>query len=206
MTHFIFDCDDVLLNWQGAFAYYLAQRGIEVHADGPCKWCLSEWIGCSPAEARAWVARFNASPFFGTMDIMPGAQDTLWSLHDAGHTIDILTACGDACATRQARQGNLDRLFRRDDLLPYRTVTCLPLGESKFDHLWNVTRNREPASVVFVEDNYAHAKSGASIGITSYCMRRSHNRVDEAVCEAGVIWIDSLREVAERHVFKGAAE
>lgn len=204
MTHFIFDCDDVLLNWQSAFALYLGNRGINLRIDGPAEWCMSNWIGCTPVAAKSWVTRFNASPAFGHMALMPEAYETLWALHDAGHTIEILTACGDACATRQARQANLDRVFQRDGALPYSRVTCLPLGESKFDFLWNATRNRDPRKVAFVDDNYAHAKSGAMVGVTSYCTRRSHNRQQEADNPmSDVLWIDDIREIAQRHVMTG---
>ena len=139
------------------------------------------------------------------MALMPEAYETLWALHDAGHTIEILTACGDACATRQARQANLDRVFQRDGALPYSRVTCLPLGESKFDFLWNATRNRDPRKVAFVDDNYAHAKSGAMVGVTSYCTRRLYNRQQEADNPmSDVLWIDDIREIAQRHVMTGA--
>lgn len=137
------------------------------------------------------------------MALMPEAYETLWALHDAGHTIEILTACGDACATRQARQANLDRVFQRDGALPYSRVTCLPLGESKFDFLWNAM-GPQRGSLVFVEDNFSHAKTGSVLDIESYCLRRSHNRAEEAADSgSGVIWIDDIGEVATRHVMTG---
>ena len=207
MTHFIFDADDVLLNWQSAFALYLGNRGINLCIDGPADWCLSNWIGCTPVAAKSWVTRFNASPAFGHMALMPEAYETLWALHDAGHTIEILTACGDACATRQARQANLDRVFQRDGALPYSRVTCLPLGESKFNALMPHAMGPQRGSLVFVEDNFSHAKTGSVLGIESYCLRRSHNRAEEAADGgSGVIWIDDIGEVATRHVMRGVAE
>ena len=57
-----------------------------------------------------------------------------------------------------------------------------------------------------MDDNYAHAKSGAMVGVTSYCTRRSHNRQQEADNPmSDVLWIDDIREIAQRHVMTGAA-
>lgn len=205
MTHFIFDCDDVLLNWQSAFALYLGNRGIDLHIDGPTEWCMSNWIGCTPAAARAWVGRFNASTAFGHMEAMPGAYDVLWALHDAGHVIDILTACGDGAVTRIARQTNLDRVFDRDGRVPYQVMTCVPLGASKSEKLLNYALSSKRGSLRFVEDNWEHARAGTTLGIESYCLRRSHNRQQEADNPmSDVLWIDDIREIAQRHVMTGA--
>lgn len=194
MTHWIFDCDDVLLNWQSAFAMYLGDRGITVKTQGPDKWCLSDWIGCAPASARAWVELFNGSESFGHMRAMPGAFETIWRLHDAGDTIDILTACGDRATTRQMRQSNIDKLFMRDGRSPFKNVVSfLPLGASKADALLGYTRVYPVGDLRFVEDNYDHALAGSRVGITSYCLRRSHNRHQETT--GSVVWIDGLHEL-----------
>ena len=52
MTHFIFDCDDVLLDWQSRFHLWLTAHGYDVDAKGPISWDLCEWIGCSDRVAR----------------------------------------------------------------------------------------------------------------------------------------------------------
>ena len=96
MTHFILDCDDVLLDWQTGFTTYLADRGIDLDPAGPQVWNLAEWIGCSDEAARSWVARFNGSASFGKLAAMAGARDVVWALRAAGHTTSVLTACGDA--------------------------------------------------------------------------------------------------------------
>lgn len=211
MTHIIFDCDDVLLDWQSSFARFLGDRGIALDPAGPQEWDLSHWIGCSQEIARVWVRRHNKSPYFACMRAMPGAHDLIWRLRGAGHRISVLTACGDDEKTRGARWGCLDHEFNvfagGDFHSPFTDadVHFLPLGASKFDFLHALPVGPE---TVFIEDCFAHARSGALCGIQTYCLRRSHNRRDEAENpDSGVIWIDTLDEIASRHLIqKEAAE
>lgn len=206
MTHFIFDCDDVLLDWEGSFARFLGDRGILLDPAGPQEWDLSHWIGCSQEVARIWVRRHNQSLYFARMQATPGAHDLLWQLHGARHRISVLTACGDDEKTQRARWGCLDREFNvfagSDFHSPFTSadVHFLPLGASKFDFLHALPVRRE---IVFIEDNFEHARSGALCGIQSYCLRRSHNRHQEvANPDSGVIWIDNLDEIARRHIIQ----
>ena len=200
MTHFIFDCDDVLLDWQNAFAGFLADRDIHLDPAGPQSGNLAEWIGCSDEAARSWVVRFNGSASFGKLAAMPGARNVVQALADAGHTIGALTCCGKAAITAQRRVHNLVGEFGN----LFRAITVLDLGESKFDSLARAAKTH--ADLVFVEDNFAHAQSGAVNGITSYCLRRSHNRTEEANNpDTAVIWIDNLTEIRRRHLMQKEA-
>ena len=202
MTHFIFDCDDVLLDWQNAFAGFLADRDIHLDPAGPQSWNLAEWIGCSDEAARSWVIRFNGSASFGKLAAMPGAANVVWALADAGHTISVLTCCGNNASVGQRRVQNLVSEFGS----MFRAITVLDLGESKFDSLASAANTHR--DLVFVEDNFTHAQAGAVNGITSYCLRRSHNRRDETNNpDTAVMWIDDLTEIQRRHLIqKEAAE
>ncbi|MBI1620051.1 HAD family hydrolase [Aquamicrobium zhengzhouense] len=197
MTHFIFDCDDVLLDWEAGFLNWLDPDGTKIDRAGPKSWCLAEWLHCSQMEAAMWVREFNASERFGQLKARPGARELIWGLRNAGHTISVLTACGDNRAVQRARVQNLLNEFPLgvEDALSevFNQITMLPLGGSKFTYLYEFTRNRDPGDVVFVEDNFEHAQAGWINGIRSYCLRRSHNRLHEAGDTAtGVIWIDDL--------------
>ena len=192
MTHYIFDCDDVLLDWQTGFTTYLADRGIDLDPAGPQSWDLSKWIGCSDEAARSWVARFNGSASFGKLAAMPGARDVVWALRDAGHTVSVLTACGDAVGIPRMRVQNLVTAFGSDT---FRSITILDLGGSKFDALVRAA-TCYGENIVFIEDNFQHAQAGVLSGIKSYCLRRSHNRRCEIENPTSdVIWIDDLREI-----------
>ena len=201
MTHFIFDCDDVLLDWEGGFINWLDPDGTKIDRAGPKSWCLAEWLHCSQMEAAMWVREFNASERFGKLKARPGARELVWDLRDASHTISVLTACGENRDVRRARINNLIEALKGPRDNPYDgtgfdaidQIDFLPLGASKFTYLYEFTRDRDPGDVVFVEDNFEHAKSGVANGIRSYCLRQSHNRQQEAENPATqVIWIDDL--------------
>ena len=191
MTHFIFDCDDVLLDWQSRFRVWLTSNGYIVDAEGPINWNLGEWIGCSDSVAQKLVRRFNDSRVFAHLPAMAGAVDFVSSLLADGHTASVVTCCGSSAAVKQARQKNLDAVFGAD---AFEQVIILDIGEGKFESLQMLNR---PGHVVFVEDNFTHARSGAILGMDAYCLRRSHNRSEESEHpDTKVVWIDDLGEIS----------
>ena len=196
MTHFIFDCDDVLLDWQEGFRQHLwTQFRIYTDPTGPKSWDLSKWIGVTEQQAKDLIAHFNRSPAFGNLKACEHAKQVIWSLHDAGHATTLLTACGDAPSQKRDRIENLADQFKRLDALPYESVHILPLGASKFEFLY--AASRQHTHLTLVEDNFTHAQSGVVNGIKSYCLRRSHNRAEERENPAsGVIWIDNLLQIS----------
>ena len=199
MTHFIFDCDDVLLDWMGGFLNYVRRCGISPDPEGPTEWDMSPWLGTSPQYARRLVLDFNESTAFASLDAVDRAKETVWRLNDAGHTCSVLTACGDHAAVRRARYYNLGAKFNiprmGGERLAFTQIACLPLGASKFTALYGESKRHK--DLVFVEDNFQHAQSAAVNGIKAYCIRKRHNRHDEATREQGslVIWIDDISEV-----------
>lgn len=197
MTHFIFDCDDVLLDWQGAFIKFCARHGLILDLAGPNAFDMQEWTGLSPEAIQLLVSAFNNSPGFAHLMPRPDAVDTVWRLHDAGHTVSVLTACGTGRSSARARVSNLNVSFgyeKRPDLSAFNGgIEILPLNASKFEHLYNISR--KTGDLVYVEDAYHHAVSGAVNGIKTYCLRRSHNRHHEGAHDSRIIWIDRLTEV-----------
>lgn len=198
MTHYIFDCDDVLLDWQGGFLKHLRTCGFNPDPAGRETWDMSQWLGTTPQYVRKLILDFNESPAFSKLELLPNARSTVWRLRDAGHTCGVLTACGDHFSVRTARFENLKE-FNRPRAggmnFAFSRLDCLPLGASKFDTLYAYTRNRAD-DFVFVEDNFAHAHAGVINGVKSYCIRKRHNRHDEAVHGLSAVqWIDDISEV-----------
>lgn len=198
-THFIFDCDDVLLDWLGGFVKFLKANGYDVNPAGPNEWAMGSWIGCSNAEAKHLVEMFNASPGFGQLQSCEGAAYAVWSLRDAGHTMSVVTSCGESLELKQARRANIHRVFDRNGEGAFNRLTILPLGASKFDVLQSYARSHDTTTLRFVEDNFENAKAGIANGIISYCLRRPHNWVDEANdTGSGVFWITNLLHLQSR--------
>jgi len=204
MTHFILDCDDVLLDWQGGFIEHCRQHGITLDPHGPQSWDLSQWMGKSSDVCRRWVEHFNESETFKNLQPRPGAREFVSRLRRAGHTCSVLTACGTATYIRSIRYQHLMTCFDQNnpnDLcsLPFTDIHFLPLGASKFEHLYKASQMS--GDLVFVEDNFTHARSGVTNGIKSYCLRRSHNRRCEAENPTSeVIWVDDLSCIPIPHL------
>lgn len=199
MTHFIFDCDDVLLDWQTGFLNYVRKCGINPDPSGPEEWDMTTWLNTTPQYVRKLVRDFNDSSAFDKLNAMPHAKDVIWALNDAGHTCSVLTACGDHHVVRSARYHNLSVQFNKPRMggehFAFTQIAFLPLGSSKFDTLYK--ESKRFSDLVFVEDNFQHAQSAAVNGIKAYCIRKRHNRHDEATREQGsrVIWINDISEV-----------
>lgn len=196
--HYVFDCDDVLLDWQGGFTRFMSARGVDLDPEGPREWDMSDWIGCDPASALSWVRRFNNSKSFAYLNAMMGAYDAIWRLKDAGATIHVLTSCGDEKERERARASNLSLTFEREGSYPFSSLYCLPLGQCKVGFLLDMKHDLAPdpyARFTFVEDRFQNADDAAREGIITYCLRRSHNRHAEQTIASDVIWIDSLNEV-----------
>ena len=203
MTHFIFDCDDVLLDWHSGFETFIKELGYEPDPSGPTQWKRGSWIGCSDDEASGLIAQFNASPAFGQLQSCEGATFTVWALRDAGHSLSVLTSCGDFPDLMEARISNLQAAFIRNGKNPFATVTILPLGSSKFETLKTYVKQHGSGHLRFVEDNFEHAKAGLANGIKSYCLRRTHNWDEEANdIDSGAICVGDLLRVVSMELGK----
>ena len=194
--HIIFDCDDVLLDWMGGFKAFLPSVGFSPDPAGPDNWDMSGWIGTSPSHTRKLVAYFNHKPEFSSLKAIPGAKEKVWDLNAKGHSCHVLSSCGDDNRVTTSRRHNLFMHFNRVRMggedFAFKRITTLPLGGNKLTEL----RKWPAANTVFVEDNFQNALSGALLLMKTYCIRKPHNRADEAADAAsGVIWIDDINEV-----------
>lgn len=186
---YIFDVDDVLLDWESHFRAFLNSKGYAPDPTGPTSWDLSPWIGCTQIEARKLIEQFNISHEFGYLRALPGAVAVIRQLREADHRIVALTSCGDMRSQIRARAGNLASEFGDD---AFDSLEVLPLGESKLPAL--IRYSSEP-DARFLDDSFSHAERGAIAGIRSYCLRRTHNRSQErAATDSSVIWIDAIQQ------------
>lgn len=190
----IFDCDDVLLDWQEGFRNWMgALNGIHLDPAGPSSWDMNSWVGRS---AMPFVERFNASITFGSLLPCPGAKEAVRRLYAAGNNLHVVTACSDDPTTVARRERNLDRVF--GDV--FTSIICVPIGQSKADALREIV-DANPATVpIWVEDNVRHATTGHGLGLNAFVMRRNHNRHLETCTIATVrpmTWIDTFSELLD---------
>ncbi|MES0134531.1 hypothetical protein NKJ88_06145 [Mesorhizobium sp. M0016] len=186
MKHFIFDCDDVLLDWTGGFRDFLVSIGHTPTEPRPGDWSMGQWIGIDEAACFRLIETFNSSPAFGQLKPYDDALAMVNQLKDEGHTLTVLTSCSDDPDIVNRRAKNLHDCF--GDAFP--RLICLPLGQSKSQWL-EVLR---PG--IWIEDNYKNALIGQTAGHKTFILRRAHNRKHEIEgVDDFVIWIDTLAEV-----------
>lgn len=183
--HIILDCDDVLLDWLGAFRRFVSAVENRPIEGLPDSWDMSGWLGLTPAASREMVVGFNHSSQFQYLEACPHAVENVTALKEMGHRLTVLTSCSDNPLIVARRKINLDLIF--GDI--FEQVICLPLGESKKKWLGILERG------VWIEDNYNHAVSGHDCGHKSFMVRRSHNRSHETPGDPLVTWIDDLRPI-----------
>lgn len=146
----IFDCDDVLLDWQEGFRLWmLATNGLRLDPAGPQSWDMDEWIG---QPALPFIERFNASTSFGDLRSCMGAKAAVAQLYAAGHELHVVTACSDDPAVIFRRERNLDRVF--GDV--FASIVCVPLGFSKTEALSQIAESTSQP-IIWIEDNHKNA-------------------------------------------------
>jgi len=195
MPTITFDCDGVLLDWEGGFAAWMAEvHDILVDPNGPQDYSLSEWIGCDAMSVVRYVREFNESEHFTQLSALPGAKEAVRLLYANEFTLRVLTACGDTPSVSAARVNNLRKVFTAHS---FERVEVVGLGASKVSHLKNL-----PAGSWWVEDNYGHALDGLEVGLKPLMIRNTHNRAQEAACRCPDIeWFDTAFDAAN-HILK----
>ena len=183
------DLDDVTLNWMGGMRK--SRPGVQPCPKGPSSWDMAEWLGVE--DARPLITEFNASPAFGRLEGFPCARAVL---HAASARMPVygITAASLDPLTQQRRRDNIDVEIGKN---VFRDILFVDLGGDKTPHLQSlIDLYGRPG--VWIEDNYFNALIGAKMGYTTFVVRRSHNRAQEAACsDTRLRWIDDLYPVAD---------
>lgn len=161
----IVDVDGVLLDWLAGFKVFLNESGIEVEGDGPSTWSMNEWIGVD--DYLPLVREFNSRPAFGSLSAIRNSQLSMMAAIRSGFEIHAISSSVSEESAVGARESNLKHVF--GDI--FKSITCLPLGESKEEAL----REHYKGSY-YVEDNPEHALVGVNVGLKVFLMDRTHNR------------------------------
>lgn len=194
----IFDCDDVLLDWQNGFRDWLWKtKGIHLSKAGPRSWDMDEWVG---QPARPLIEEFNASADFGYLTPCLGARQAVAKFYEKGHRLHVVTACSTDPVIEERRTKNLDALF--GDV--FTSIVCVPLGFAKTEALERILKftSQRP---VWIEDNYKNCLMGVELGFDCWMFRRNHNRADEDFVRSDVTWTNDFEPILHRHLGKSAA-
>ena len=118
-----FDIDDTLLDWRGAFRDWMIDTGhpSAISADDFAEATFKQaWPNIPGAHLRDFGERFNSSPEFMNLRVLPGVIETLRAVRAARNTCLAISAPGTHPAATAARHAQIDVLgFTERVLLPY---------------------------------------------------------------------------------------
>ena len=190
----IVDVDEVLLDWTfGGFKpHFETITGKTLCEKGNTHWDMSDWLGLSYQDMLEHIQNFNRSDRFAQLPPFLCAQKILPKIAQTGRAIHVVTSCADDLDTQRRRRRNLETSF--GDI--FTSITSLGLHATKKSVLADLA-HRAGHTGFWVEDNVKNAHMGLDIGHTTFVMRRSHNRLDEANCNLPTLnWVDTWFEIA----------
>ena len=146
---FLVDVDEVLLEWTSAFLQSTTNA-----AKPPLR---------SPFDIDL-VASFNQSNFFGNLQPLDKAVDSLWKIRESGYVLVAVSACGDGNISVQLRTRNLMEKF--GDI--FAEIICLPLGATKVP----VISSFPTKTTIFVDDVKRHVDEAFDAGYNAILLDR----------------------------------
>lgn len=191
---FVFDCDDILLDWCAGMRAYLITKypDIEFNSYYPTSYDLAGWVASEHIPpASEFIADFADSEEFQHLQPMELAPECVKLLK---HEIDLLEADVEMCVLTKCGLGkNGSTLLRR--IVNIREV----FGKGVFDHVfviepWQSKHDilqglKEQYNVIGVVDDNVHNNYISScLDIPSYILKRPNNAhgslpYDVVMCE-----------------------
>lgn len=180
----VFDCDDVLLDWKGAFIKWCNRnydlKVIEGHPQDT--WDMSLWFGIKPEEMKNLIVQFNSLPICLKPLL---SREKLNQLKREKHELYVLSSFGSCIKCCDFRESYLKTLF--GDI--FEQVALLDLGACKEEALKNIKPD------IFIEDNKEHAIKARDLGIETFLISMPYNQgVD------GVTYVNNVKEAINQIV------
>lgn len=162
------DVDGVLLNWWGAFTFWMHSNGYSPKVEG--EYCTAKTFGIEKHIADEFEDCFNNSITLETIPPLRDAVKYVKKLNEEhGFVLHCVTAIPDVEQVREWRQTNLDSVFGKGVV---QRLVCTGSSANKRPTLAEYTGSGVP----WVEDKYQNAIMGLEYGLDSYLIDHDYNR------------------------------
>ena len=163
------DCDGVMLNWEGMFSEWMAQKGYSKKVENV--YDMSITYGIEKADGKRLVKEFNESAWMGFLPAFRDARSGVARLVEAGYQFVVITSLSLDEKARLLRISNLKNVFGMDVC---KEVICLDTGADKDDALAEFTA-KYPSAEYWLEDKTENAECGLRFGLKSVLISHTHN-------------------------------
>lgn len=158
------DLDDTCLNFGDRFQAYVEARGLRTTGRLRDIWRIEDLLGITTEEVIPHLEAFTGDPDV-RHEPEPCAQAVFPILRGHGYRFVGISACGTDPGYHARRVANLTEAFG----FAFDALICVPFAGSKREIL---ARYRD---AVWVEDNLAHAETGAALGHRTFLIDRPYN-------------------------------
>lgn len=158
------DIDDTCLNFGDRFQAYVEAQGLRTTGRLRDIWRIEDLLGITTAAVLPHLAAFTGDPDV-RHEPEPCAAEVFPILRGLGYRFVGISACGTDPGYHARRVANLTQAFG----FAFDALICVPFAGSKREIL---ARYQD---AVWVEDNLAHAETGAALGHRTFLIDRPYN-------------------------------
>ena len=161
------DADGVLMDWNSAFAAYMANLGLPQLPNTDTEYSISARHGISVKHAMARVKEFNEGPYIRTLKPFADAQEYVKKLADLGFRFIVVTSISNTPSAKYHRIENAKDLF--GDV--FDEINCIELGASKA----SILMNWADTGYFWIEDHMRQAEAGHEAGLKTVLINHPYN-------------------------------
>jgi len=184
------DCDGVLLDWEGAFHKWMAERGYTIKTIGV--YDISKAYGLEKKKGKRLVREFNESAWMGYLKAFRDARSGIARLYEAGYRFHCITSLSLDKKARRLRMYNLENIFGKG---VFEELVCLDTGADKDDALAEYA----DSGLWWLEDKTENAQCGLRFGLRSVLIEHAHNAdCDDPGIKKCANWVEIVDHILEQ--------
>lgn len=180
------DCDGVILDWQTRFDEWMRDRGYKMIENGLAEYRIGTRYGISVDDGRKCTRTFNNS---STIGFLPQFRDSLYYMdllyRKHGYKFTVITSLSSNRYSQRLREMNLHNLL---DSEMFEDIICLDTGADKKEALMPY----RDSGCYWIEDSVINAAVGRDLGLQTFLMEHSHNRM---ICPEGVKLVANWQQI-----------